>query len=103
MSSSNLWDHCALALTVLLSGNGMELGRLQRSVATERMRSPQQSSLGRMGRLWEVPGCHHHHIPTLVMSIRSGWKGTWEQPSVFAEQGEHLPLCWHLLLPVWLH
>lgn len=44
----------------------MEAARLPRSVAAGRTRS----SLGRMGRLWEVPGCHHHHVPTMVMPIR---------------------------------
>lgn len=34
------------------------------------MRSSEQSSLERMGRLWGAPGCHHHHVPTLVMPIR---------------------------------
>lgn len=51
MSSSNLRDHCALALTVLFLGAGVEPARLPRSVAAGRMRSSEQSPLGRMGRL----------------------------------------------------
>lgn len=70
MSSGNLRDHCALALTVLFSGAEVEPARLPRSVDAGRMRSSEQSPLERMGRLWEAPGCHHHHVPTLVMPIR---------------------------------
>jgi len=102
MSFSNLRDHCAFALTVLLSENGMESGRLPGSVSAGRMRSSQQSSpVPGMGQadVGKHPGATTAPCPRWQCPLEKA-EGTpgCSPRSVLAEQREHLPLCRRLLL-----
>lgn len=105
MSSSNLRDHCAFALTVLLSENGAKAGGTRRSAcAGEDEDEDEDGSLtsralvgsGRGG----APVCHR--VPTLVIPTGEGrgLQGPRVQLSILT--GASSPLC-QLLLPFWLH
>lgn len=94
MSSSNLRDHCASALTVLFSGNGMEpeAAKVSSCREDEQLRAELPGQPGQtLGSAWMPPSPHPHAGDT-----HQG--RTPVSSPVFAEQREHLPLCWHLFL-----
>lgn len=85
MSFSNLRDHCAFALTVLLSGNGTKSGGGREGQhLLGRMRMRMRTAPRPAGPWWDgrggAPVCHR--VPTLVIPVGEGCGVPWAQPSV---------------------
>lgn len=77
MSSSNLRDHCAFALTVLLSENGTKSGGTRRSACAGEVEDEDEDEDGSLASRSLVgtgrggaPLCHR--VPVLVIPIGEG-------------------------------